>query len=289
MYEKCIFVKVFTKTLLQTKNLTLLIFNYFIFLNHITMNTILRNGCFALLLVFTTAMTLSAQIKPGKKKTTTTPTEQTDTPSPSDKPASTESTDNQPSTSPRQKTAAKKTDQYFDESGGFKHRLQYGAHMNPSIASLFGGAFNIRVDPIIGYKFNNRLMAGLTGGIDYTSIRYQFQGAQGIENYRYNALNTSFGVYGRVKVLPSIYLHTDYRLANYTRANQASPFDIANKKINVEKVTLPELNVGAVYRSGMGALGYELALSYNVLYKDATYAGYKESPFDIKIGLTYNF
>lgn len=246
------------------------------------MNTILKNGCLALLLVFATTLTVSAQIKPSKKKTTTPPTEQTD------KPTESENTDTKPSTSTPKKTAAKKTDQYFDETGDFKHKLQYGVHMNPSIASLFGGQFNIRVDPIFGYKFNNWAMAGLIGSLDYTYFKYSFQGAQGIENYSYNGLNLAYGVYGRLKPFKSFYVHTDFKLARYNRVNQSNPFDVTNKKINIEKINKPEWNVGAVYRSGMGAMGYEFMLTYNVLYDD-TYSGYKDTPFDIKIGLTYNF
>ena len=81
------------------------------------MNTVMKNSCLALLLVFATTLSVSAQIKPSKKKTTTTRTEQIDTPSES------QSTDSKPSTSTSKKSTAKKTDQYFDESGGFKHRL----------------------------------------------------------------------------------------------------------------------------------------------------------------------
>jgi hypothetical protein len=253
------------------------------------MNTILKNGCLALLFVLATTLSLSAQIKPSKKKTTPPPTEETTKPT-DDTPKPTESgeTESKPSASPRKKTAAKKTDQYFDEAGGFKHRLQYGAHMNPAIASLFGGQFNIRVDPIVGYKFNNWSMAGLTSSVDYTYFRYTFQGAQGIESYKYNAANLAFGVYGRLKFLQSFYVHTDYKLARYTRINEKTPFDVVNKKINAEKTTKPELNIGGVYRSSMGALGYEFVLTFNALFND-TYLGYKETPLDIKVGLTYNF
>src|SRR5690349_9643560 len=66
----------------------------------------------------------------------------------------------------------KDVDKYFDESGGFKHRLWYGGGFN---LGYQGGSdysiFNIGITPMIGYKIIPRVSFRPRLGIDYSYIK----------------------------------------------------------------------------------------------------------------------
>jgi hypothetical protein len=181
----------------------------------------------------------------------------------------------------RNSPKSNKSDDYFDESGGFKHHLQYMFHTNYSIFQIFGGSFSLRLDPSIGYKINKWASAGVTTGITYSYSRYVnpntgVPGALSQVDYNY-------GVYGRAKLFNSFFIHTDYKLATYER-----PFrDNAGNVFNLKQANQQECNVGAAYRSGSAGWGTELMLLYDVLYNPAV--SFKTTPLDFKMGLTYNF
>jgi hypothetical protein len=242
------------------------------------MNKVLKVSLIATLFLLIASTTISAQIKPDKKKPTTT----TEQPAPSD-----DNDTQRPSSTSVKKSSSKKTDQYFDERGGFLRKMQYAVHLNPSLASLFGGQFNIRVDPSVGYKFNNWAMAGITTSLDYTNIKYIDRGPSGNVTYRYNALSFAYGAYARARLFNSFYVHTDYKRARYVTYDETKP--IVDNKFPTRAANLPELNVGAAYRTGAGTFATEIKVTYNVLYKLETYELYKPSPLDLTIGLTYNF
>ncbi len=189
----------------------------------------------------------------------------------------------------RKKTYAKINDKYFDESNDFMHHLQYGIHLNSSVLSFSSNNFGFGLSPSIGYKFNKTLMAGFTTGFNYNYQRYFY----GTQSYTFTPIDFNYGVYGRVRFFNSpIYLHTDLKNATYQIADTDSGGNIilnpnnANK-INTRSQTRPELNAGLVYRGGSGTgWGTEFVVTYNILSKSDDY---RPSPFDVKIGFTYNF
>ncbi|MEO0044727.1 MAG: hypothetical protein RL329_4176 [Bacteroidota bacterium] len=180
-----------------------------------------------------------------------------------------------------------KSDDYFDESGDFKHRLQYMFHTNQGIFQIFGSEFNLRLDPSVGYKLTKWASAGVTGGVAYAYARFT---SSANEPVLMKAVDYNIGVYARAKLTNSFYLHTDYKSATYERAstnNGRAIIDPNNtSRILTVKQTTPELNFGVAYRSGSAGWGYEMMLLYDFLYKP-TYL--KDSPLDLKIGFTYNF
>jgi hypothetical protein len=184
-------------------------------------------------------------------------------------------------TAPSKSSKSAQSDDYFDESGDFKHRLQYMFHTNQSIFQIFGSNFYLRLDPSVGYKINKWASAGLTGAVAYKYTRYVGPSNEPIilKAYDYN-----FGVYARAKLTNAFYLHSDYKLATYEEGDRIDPNNTS--RILTLKQTTPELNFGAVYRSGTAGWGYEMMLLYDFLYKP-TYL--KRSPLDLKIGFTYNF
>jgi hypothetical protein len=245
-----------------------------------TMNKLMKIGFMAVLLVFLTNSDVLAQRRGSDKKKETEKTEETQTPPTDDK---------APETKETKKTVTKKTksgtDNYFDESGGFKHRLQYGIHSNTGLLSFFNGSLNIRVEPSVGYKITNWAMAGLTGGLEY----FRQKSTDRVESA--NIYN--YGVYGRIKAFRTFYLHLDYRAVTGKYSTKIIGTDI--KQSATDKYR-PEANVGVVYRSGSGAWGYEIMGVYNVNHRDGLFSNlsnksysFRDSPIDLKIGFTYNF
>ena len=245
------------------------------------MNTILKNGYLALLLVFATTLTVSAQIKPSKKKTTTTPTEQTDKPT-----TESENTDTKPSTSTKKKTAAKKTDQYFDESGGFKHRLWYGGNFNLN----FGGdgqnfnSFTFGLTPMIGYKIIGNLSAGPRIGFNYTKVKVFEINSTIVENLT----DYTVGGFARYKVFQNFFGHVEanYQSERILGTPTQPNYIIKNpdNKLYTFRRNTANYYGGVGYNSG-GLLGYEIMALYNFgVTKDD-----RRSPLDIRFGFTYNF
>ena len=53
------------------------------------------------------------------------------------------------------------TDEYFDESGGFQHRLWYGSHVTLGFqGNSFQSTFQAGLAPMIGYKVFDALSIG---------------------------------------------------------------------------------------------------------------------------------
>jgi hypothetical protein len=181
-----------------------------------------------------------------------------------------------------------KTDDLFDESGGFKHRLQYMFHTDQGLFQIFGNSFALRLDPSVGYKINKWASAGLTVGVAYAYARL----SDGATTATMRATDYSYGAYGRVKLFNALYFHTDYKLATYERPlrdNAGNMFLDPNNSTRIlttKQRNNPEWNVGAAYRSGSAGWAYELMLLYDVNYKASSFKG---SPLDLKMGFSYNF
>jgi hypothetical protein len=214
------------------------------------MNKILKISFFAFALFLLSDTAAFAQRRPSKEK--------------KDEPADTEKTD-EPTTRPT-RAASKSTDKYFDESGGFKHRLWYGGGFN---LGLNGSAFQVGITPMVGYKIVGELSAGPRLGIAYTS----FSNGNTRESFTdYNA-----GVFARYKFLGFLFLHAEY---GYSSKNYLDEF---YRPIKLNRFA-PALGVG--YNSGSGSFGYEISLLYDPTIGDITSS---ISPLDIRVGFNYNF
>jgi hypothetical protein len=255
-----------------------------------TMNTVVKNGILALLLVFATAMTASAQIKPSAKKKTTPKTEQPEKPSTkeqTDTPAESESTDTKPSTSAKKKTVAKKTDQYFDESGGFKHRLWYGGSFNLG----FDGdgqsysLFTIGLTPMVGYKIIGGLSAGPRLGFNYSKYKVQYTANQTIT---VNLTDYTIGAFTRYKVFKNFFAHVEGDFSSAQIPGSANQQWAIIKDVNGKPFTYRDNSVnyyaGAGYNSG-GLIGYEIMALYNFSVPKNSV----QSPLELRFGFSYNF
>ena len=235
------------------------------------MKKILKISYLALAFMCISSLTLSAQIKPSAKKKTDEPTEQTE--------------DSKPSPTAKKKTTAKKTDDYFDESGGFKHRLWYGGGFNLGLSGSDGSSlFAIGITPMVGYKIIGGLSAGPRIGINYTSIK-----SVNTQNKISSVGLTDFslGAFTRYKAFQNFFVHAEYEYQS-----QQSAFGDSFNRIQLDadgkpiKQRYDRTNYygGVGYNSG-GIVGYEIMGLYNFnLPKDSF-----EQPFTLRFGLTYKF
>ena len=233
----------------------------------------MKNGILALLLVFATTFSVSAQIKPSKKKTTT------------EQPTESEKTDTD--TSIKKKTSSKKTDQYFDESGGFKHRLWYGGSFNLN----FDGdgqnysLFTIGLTPMVGYKIIGGLSAGPRFGVNYSRLKIRDNACQYIG---VNLTDYTAGAFTRFKAFKNFFVHAE---ADYYSAqipgSSTSPWsvikDVDGKPFRYRD-NRTNYYAGIGYNSG-GLIGYEIMALYNFSVTKSSL----QSPLDLRIGFTYNF
>jgi hypothetical protein len=215
------------------------------------MNKILRISFFAFAIFLLTDSSAFAQRRPSKKEKT-------------DEPADAEKTE-ETTTRPTRKTS-KSTDKYFDETGGFKHRLWYGGGFN---LGLSGSTFTIGITPMVGYKIIGDLSAGPRVGIVYNS--FNFRGT------RESATDYYAGAFARYKFLGFLFLHAEY--------GYASNAYVDGNTLNVVKLNRSHPSLGGGYNSGNGVFGYEIALLYDPTIADIP----SLNPLDIRIGFTYNF
>ena len=190
----------------------------------------------------------------------------------------------------KQETVAKpktkqSTDKYFDESGGFKHRLWYGGNFILNYSGNNGqSAFTIGATPMIGYKIIGGLSAGPRIGVIYTSIKgYDTQNkitSVGLTDY-------SVGAFTRFKVFKNFFLHAEHEFVSSALYGQDQFGYIAvgaDGKAIKSREGRQNSNIGIGYNSG-SLIGYEIALLYNLTPLENSI----QQPFDIRIGFTYNF
>lgn len=231
---------------------------------------IVKSLILTLALVFIADVALFAQRPTTQRKDKNENTEQTD--EKKNEEADTENSDTKPSdvkTTRSSSTKRKSSDNYFDESGGFKHRLWYGGNFTLGFnGSTFGNQFQIGVTPMIGYKIVGGLSVGPRFGIVYNNI----SGA----GFRENWIDYSVGGFTRYKFLQNFLVH-----AEYSYLSDVIGFD------NVGAIRDNRFSplIGGGYNAGNGSFGYEILLLYDISLPSTA----PRSPFDIRFGFTYKF
>lgn len=186
----------------------------------------------------------------------------------------------------KKKTTKDKTENYFDESGGFKHRLWYGGNFTLGYNSDgVSSSFQIGATPMVGYKIIGGLSAGPRVGMIYTS----YKSLNELGKYSTVGLNDfSVGAFTRYKFLRNFFVHGEFE-----HESRQSPLFTSLGYIALDASTGKPLKYregkdnlygGIGYNSG-GLIGYEIALLYNFLEPTDSY----RQPFNIRIGFTYNF
>jgi hypothetical protein len=249
----------------------------------------LKISLLAFMFFLGSSLVASAQIKSSAKKK---PTETT-TPDKKDSDnTETEETKPTTTTSTKKKTDKKTTDKYFDESGGFKHRLWYGASGALNFYGLgenAGNVFTIGLTPMVGYKIIGNWSAGPRVGVTYTNIS-----AFDTKNVRRKVglLDFSMAAFSRYKIdfFPQVFAHVEYEYMNRQDAygDQFGRIQL-DAEGNVAKARQSRTNgyVGLGYNAG-GLVSYEFMALYNLSLtqqeRDANV-----SPINIRAGFTYKF
>lgn len=220
---------------------------------------------FLLLLSFSDA---SAQRRQGKNE----PTEETEQKDDPQTPIRTTKPDNK----------KRKTDDYFDESGGFKHRLWYGGNFNLGFSGGNGqSVFVIGLTPMIGYKIIGGLSAGPRFGVTYTSYKgfdsRGFSTTLGLTDF-------SAGPFLRYKVFKNFFVQGEQEFLKTYQEDPSGNILLGNDNKPLRE-NRQNTYAGVGYSSGGGLLGYEISLMYNFTLPTNSF----KQPFDIRFGFNYNF
>ena len=184
----------------------------------------------------------------------------------------------------KKKKKKSETDEYFDESGGFAHRLWYGGNV---IVGFNGGTngfglnesiFTLGLTPMVGYKITDYFSVGPRFTILYQYYRGEIAPgvADGINLTSYGA-----GVFSRFKFFREFFVHGEYEYLE-----QAFIADLRDGEWVSGTFAQDNIYFGAGYNSNAGgAFGYEILILYNFNIPDNVV----RNPFDFRLGFTYNF
>jgi hypothetical protein len=186
------------------------------------------------------------------------------------------------------KEKKEKTEKYFDEKGGFKHRLWYGGSLNLNFgqATQFVNVFQFGVSPMVGYKVTERFSVGPRVSLDYL----YYKGTT-INNTRAskNTFNYSMGAFARFKVFQGFFAHVEYAYETnqfiLTDINGLLGVDQFNNVLT-QSVSQNNFYPGIGYNSG-GLFAMDIMLLYN--YRVGQDVNTSRLPFDYRIGFTYKF
>lgn len=178
----------------------------------------------------------------------------------------------------KKKTKTEKNDEYFDESGGFAHKLWYGGGFNLGFSgNSFQSLFQLGISPMVGYKITEAFSIGPRASVQYNYFRIN----DGGRVLKASPITWSAGAFTRYKVLQNFFAHGEIAYQN-----ELVSFNTSGNELIPIRRTRTSYFLGAGYNSGNGILGYEIYLLYN-LNLPANLIN--TSPIDFRIGFTYNF
>ena len=181
----------------------------------------------------------------------------------------------------KKKKKKKKTEdtEYFDESGGFKHRLWYGLGGSLNFSSQNGfNAFNLGISPMVGFKIIEPVSVGPRFTWNNLFVKQQVNStiiSDVISEY-------GAGLFARYKPFRQIFAHVEYEYLTSQTVDGIDPNDPT--KFSKSKISRDNLYFAIGYSSG-SIISYEVMLLYNALQEKNTLA----LPFSFRAGLTYKF
>lgn len=165
---------------------------------------------------------------------------------------------------------------YAQESTKFSDKLWYGGGVNLGISGSNGfNTFGLGIAPMVGYKVGGPFSLGPRAALNYTHIRVRLLNN---EIATANPLSWSAGVFGRAKIIRTIFAHVEYELEEQAFAV------FQGNDIAIQRVQRNNTYIGGGYNSG-GIWASEIMLLYNVtpVVTDL------RSPFVVRFGFTYKF
>ncbi|MDQ0107734.1 hypothetical protein J2T02_002855 [Chitinophaga terrae (ex Kim and Jung 2007)] len=144
--------------------------------------------------------------------------------------------------------------------GGFdKSRLIIGG----SLGAVFGDYTNLDISPIVGYRFNDYIAAGININGQYGSYRLRDINDNTIQRDKYTIFGA--GVWGRVYPIPVLFVHIQ---PENNFINQSSTYynGAGQKTTYKTNYSVPSLLVGAGYTQGIGGrVGIGISILYDVI------------------------
>ncbi|MEC5142322.1 hypothetical protein [Chitinophaga sp. 212800010-3] len=131
-----------------------------------------------------------------------------------------------------------------------------------SLGMVFGDYTNVEVSPLIGYRFNDYLAAGINVNAQYGQFRSRDYNGNTLQRDKYTIFGG--GVWGRVYPIPVLFVHIQ---PEYNFVNQSTTYyQTSDKQTYKTNYGVPSLLVGAGYTQGVGGrVGIGISIMYDVL------------------------
>jgi hypothetical protein len=165
----------------------------------------------------------------------------------------------------------KKADATFGKNDSWKDKMIYGGNIGGSLgnASSF-----FMIQPIVGYKFTDKIQAGISPLYIYSSRTYSIGGNKTLTQ-SVNAYGP--GIFGRYFINENIFAHTEYLGLQYNIYDDFYKKDISKYSNS--------MFVGGGYMPGGGGSGIYIVVLYDLLYDSKT--SFYANPLDIRIGFVF--
>jgi|APTNR8051073442_1049403.scaffolds.fasta_scaffold00202_5 hypothetical protein len=162
------------------------------------------------------------------------------------------------------------------EPSAFAKQLWYGGNVVLGFSSGFDySLFQFGVSPMVGYKITPMLSLGPRASLIYSNVGVRFGGGGDVQ--RVNTLSWAMGAFARVRFARAFFGQVEYVF-------ESQPFLDSN--LEVYRQNRPNAYIGVGYTTSQGSgWGTEILVTYNLTLPGNTL----QSPFDYRIGFTYNF
>jgi len=135
-----------------------------------------------------------------------------------------------------------------------------------ALGAVFGDYTSVEISPLLGYRFNNYVAAGVNINGQYAQMRYRDYGGNTTERDTYTVLGG--GVWGRVYPIPQLFAHVQPEYNSISQKATYYDYSGANKPSYTirSNYVVPSLLLGAGYTQGVGGrVGVSFSILYDVL------------------------
>jgi hypothetical protein len=176
------------------------------------------------------------------------------------------------SKSTRKPSSSKNSKNKKEPENFWLDKMMYGSYIGTP--SFGDGAFTMSLTPMIGYKATKNITIGGIARVNY----WWFNAGAGQSPI--NIFEGGPGLFTRFKIANILFVHADY-------ITQKSAYPDANDPRGYTKLKNNANNIGVGYLNGNGKWKYEVGVYYNRLWDSDLQ--FENSPWDFRIGVTYNF
>ncbi|HVI46610.1 MAG TPA: hypothetical protein VM802_17160 [Chitinophaga sp.] len=130
-----------------------------------------------------------------------------------------------------------------------------------SLGMVFGDYTNVNVSPLVGYRFNDYIAAGISINGQYGSMRTRDWNDRTLQRDQYTIFGG--GVWGRVYPVPMLFVHVQ---PEYNYVSQKTTVYVDPKNTYKSNYGVPSLLLGAGYTQSVGGrVGVGISIMYDVI------------------------